>query len=80
MPNRAEPNHARPTRAVDYVAWTGALVLVALHLDFWRTAQPRLIAGLVPEELAWRLAWMVLATAYLFWFTARVWREREGKA
>jgi len=31
----------------------------------------------MPEDLAYRLFWMLLATVYLFWFTARIWREHE---
>ena len=67
-------------RAVHRLAWVLGLALLALHLDFWREARPRLIGGVLPEELAWRLAWMGLACAYLFWFTARVWRDEETRS
>ena len=56
------------------LAWVFGAALVALHLDFWRESEPRLIAGLLPEELAWRLAWMVGAFVYLLWLTTALWR------
>jgi hypothetical protein len=69
-------------RGVTIAAWAGFLGLVALHLDWWRPQRARLWLGWIPEELAWRLLWMALATAYLFFFCARVWRadESEGEA
>jgi hypothetical protein len=64
-------------RRSEAVAWIGALVLVVLHLDFWRAQEARLVLGWMPEDLAYRLCWMILATAYLFWFTARIWKRGE---
>lgn len=60
------------------VAWVGFLLLLALHLDSWRAPSERLWFGWVPAELAWRLAWMGLAFAYLVFFCARVWVD-EGE-
>lgn len=60
------------------VAWSGFLILIVLHLDFWRPQRAELYFGWMPEDLAYRLAWMVLAAAYLVYFTARVWREEES--
>ena len=57
------------------VAWAGFLLLIFLHLDFWREQSPTLYLGWLPEELAYRLAWMVLAWLYLMYFTRFVWRE-----
>jgi hypothetical protein len=53
------------------------VVLLVLHVDFWRPQRPLLYFGWLPEELAYRLLWMVAAAAYLFFFTARVWRGDE---
>lgn len=46
-------------------------ILLALHFDFWRESRPRLLFGWLPEELAWRLAWMGLATIFLLVLTRR---------
>jgi len=59
------------------LAWAGALLLLALHLDFWRPQRARLYWDWIPEELAWRLVWMGLAWIYLLWFCARVWASEE---
>lgn len=68
----------RPGKRSDVAAAiAAALVLLALHLDFWRAGRPAVWFGWVPEELLWRLAWMGLAWLYLLWFCARVWREEE---
>ena len=67
-------------RTERWIAWVGAGLLVALHLDFWRPQEAHLVLGWVPEDLAYRLVWMLLATAYLFWFTARIWRgSKDGE-
>lgn len=65
------PRWARAT------AWLGAIALLALHLDAWRPQRNVTYLGVVPEELAWRLGWMVLATAYLVFFCRCVWRDGE---
>ena len=57
------------------LAWLGASILLVLHLDFWRPQEARLVLGWIPEDLAYRLLWMLLATLYLFWFTARIWKR-----
>lgn len=59
------------------LAWGGALLLLVLHLDFWREDRARIFFGWLPEELAYRLAWMLLGWIYLLWFCARVWREED---
>ena len=74
MPSRADS----PSRPVRAVAWIGFVALVVLHLDFWRTRGSGIWFGWMPEDLAWRLGWIVLAIGYLFFFTAFVWREKEG--
>ncbi len=59
------------------IAWVGLLVLLVLHVDFWRSARPDLYFGWLPEELAYRMVWMVFAWLYLMFFTSRIWRT-EG--
>lgn len=58
-----------------WVAGAGLVVLVALHLDFWRPQRLVLYGGWLPEELAWRLAWMGLTCAYMVYFCTCVWRD-----
>jgi len=60
------------------LAWVFGLLLLALHFDFWRPRRPELWFGWVPEELLWRLVWMLLAFLYLSWFCTRVWKS-EGE-
>ena len=55
------------------VGWGGFLLLVLLHLDFWREQRVRLWGGWLPEELAYRLAWVLLAWLYLLFVCARLW-------
>jgi hypothetical protein len=59
------------------VAWLGGVLLILLHLDFWRPQRPRLYFGFLPEEMAYRIVWMLLAFLYLLWFTRYVWREER---
>ena len=56
-------------------AWIGGLLLLVLHLDFWRPQRPVLWLGAVPEELGYRVIWFVLAGLYLAWFCHRFFRE-----
>ena len=57
------------------LAWAGFFLLLVLHLDFWRPQRAVLYFGWLPEEMAWRLLWMIGAWLYLIFFTAKVWRE-----
>lgn len=65
-------------RTANALAWAGGLALVVLHLDFWRPQRAVLHLGWVPEELLWRVGWMVLAGLYVLWLCAAVWREEDG--
>ena len=56
------------------LAWTGLLVLLLFHIDFWRPQRPNLYFGWLPEEMAYRLIWMVAAGFYLWFFTRRIWK------
>ena len=62
-------------RAALWIASSSLVALVLLHLDFWRPQRARLVLGWVPEELAYRLVFIVLAWLYLLFVTARLWRE-----
>lgn len=66
-------------RALQRTAWLGALTLLLLHLDFWRSQRPTLWFGWMPEELLYRLLWMFLAWLYLLFFCARIWRDDRGE-
>ena len=90
----SEPPVPHPTtrpRAAAPLAWAGALALVALHNDAWlqgllprgltREARADLWLGVLPGELGYRLAWMLLAWLYLAWFCRVVWvSPREEQA
>lgn len=58
-----------------FIAWTGLILLLILHLDFWRPQRAVLYFGWLPEDMAYRLAWMVLAWVYLVYFTLKVWPQ-----
>ena len=59
------------------LAAVGLVVLLLLHFDVWRPLPAGTYFGWMPEELLFRLLWMLLAWAYLVWFCARVWREAD---
>lgn len=60
------------------IAWAGFGLLIALHLDLWRPRLGGLVVAGLPEEIVWRLLWMLLAWVYLLWFAKHVWREEES--
>jgi hypothetical protein len=59
------------------LAWLGFVALLALHLDFWREREARIVLGWMPHELAYRLAWMALAWLYLAYVCKFVWRAED---
>lgn len=59
------------------IAWVGLVALLVLHLDFWRGPRTDLWFGFVPEEIGYRVVWMLAAWVYLMFFTARIWRGEE---
>ncbi len=75
----ARQDAPRATRVERGVAVIGLVVLLVLHFDAWREPDPAARVGWLPLELAWRLAWMVAAGAYLWWFTARFWRAKRSE-
>jgi hypothetical protein len=61
-----------------FLAWVWGLLLLVLHLDFWRPRRVEVHLGWMPEELVYRVAWMVLALLYLVFFCRFVWTD-EGE-
>ncbi|MFT4540541.1 MAG: hypothetical protein ACI841_001285 [Planctomycetota bacterium] len=61
------------------IALGSALVLLALHLDFWRPQRLEVWFGWIPEELLWRLAWMALAVFWILYASRYVWVTRDGQ-
>ena len=68
------------TRLDRLVAVAGFLILLALHCDFWREPSAGAWLGVLPDELAWRMTWMLLAWGYLVFVAHRVWRDRGAEA
>jgi hypothetical protein len=64
-------------RTAVVLAWGGFLALLVLHLDSWRPAGDALLGGWLPEELAYRVGWILLAWLYLVFVCARLWREED---
>jgi hypothetical protein len=64
-------------RSRGWIGWGGFLVLLALHLDFWRPQRVRIYFGWVPEELLWRIGWMALAWVYLLYVCRVLWTDEE---
>ncbi len=60
------------------VSTFGSLLVVVLHLDFWRPRGGLLLWGWLPEELAYRVAVLLLAWAVMLFICGRVWREDEA--
>ncbi len=60
-----------------WIAWISLIVLIALHLDFWRPQRAVLYFGWLPEDVAYRLGWMFLAWLFLLFFTRYVWKEED---
>ncbi len=61
-----------------WVALVTAALLLLLHLDFWREQRPVIYFDWLPEEIAYRLCWMMLAWAYMLFFCRYVWREDDS--
>ena len=60
------------------LAAIGFVLLVVLHLDFWRPEGPLLLFGWLPSELAYRAVYVVLAWIYIVWICAAVWRTEDA--
>jgi hypothetical protein len=55
------------------IAWAGFVLLLVLHMDFWRPRSDVRLLGWLPEEVLWRLGWMGLAACYLAYLAWKVW-------
>jgi hypothetical protein len=66
-----EPRTARvPRRRLESgLRWCALALLLFLHHDSWRERTDALRFGFLPDELVWRLCWIVAAVAWLFWLT-----------
>ena len=62
------------------VAALGLVALGVLHVDAWRSPGARVFLGWVPEELLYRLVWVLLAWGYLLLLFARFWTDEEGRS
>ena len=62
-------------RTALWIAWVGCVALTLLHLDFWRPQRVVLLFGWLPEELAYRVAFVLLAWGFMLFVCAYVWRE-----
>ncbi len=64
-------------RTVYWITTFGFALLVVLHLDFWRPQRVELILGWLPVELAYRLAYCLLAWLYVLFVVRWVWQEER---
>ncbi len=65
------------SRVHQWISVIGLVVLLALHLDFWRPERRDIYFGWLPEELAYRLVWIALAFLYLLHFCSKVWVRKD---
>ena len=57
--------------------WAAVAALLVAHMfGFGQGAQP-LLLGWVPLDLGYRLVWIALAAALVFWMTGRLWPDNE---
>jgi hypothetical protein len=64
-------------RAHRIVVWAAFALPLVLHLDSWRPKRAVIWLGWLPEELLYRLAWMLLAWVYLLYVCRYHWRADE---
>ena len=64
-----------PRPLVLFVLIASAIGLLASH--FFVAPGPQAVFWFLPGELAFRLLWVALATVWLFFFSALVWRREE---
>lgn len=65
-------------RAAQRLALLFLAGLLLGHLDSWRPQRAVVWFGWLPEELAWRIAWMLAAWAFVVWFTRAVWARETS--
>jgi hypothetical protein len=62
-------------RTALWIAWVVCLALTLLHLDFWRPQRVVLWLGWIPEELSYRLLYVLVAWLFMVFVCVCVWRE-----
>mgnify|MGYP006908314307 CR=1 FL=1 len=65
-------------RAHRWIASIAFAALLVLHVDAWRAQRVVVYFGWVPEELLYRLAWMLLAWAFILYVCEVHWRTDEA--
>jgi len=58
--------------------WVGVAALLALHV--WAPHRDGVVAGVLPWDLAFHLAWMAAAALLVELFTRFAWRNVDGGA
>lgn len=57
--------------------WLAVIGLLALHMVGFGQGERPLLFGWVPADLAYRVLWMGLAAAVVFWMTGRLWPDHD---
>ncbi len=57
--------------------WAAVAALLGLHMLGFGQGDRALLLGWVPLDLGYRVGWMALAGAVVFWMTGRLWPDRE---
>jgi hypothetical protein len=52
--------------------------LLVLHIDVWNHGRGGLVFGWLPWDLAYHLAWMVGATAVVWYMTLGPWPDEDA--
>ena len=64
-------------RTSSVLAWAGFALLLVLHVDFWRPQRVVFYLGWIPEELFYRLLWVLLAWGYLLFVCSVLWKRES---
>ena len=60
------------------IFWIAAVALSALHFDVFNHGQASpLLFGWLPRDLAYHMAWIVVAGALVLYLTQAIWRRPE---
>lgn len=57
--------------------WLAVCGLLGLHMLGFGQGDRALLLGWMPIDLAYRVLWMALAAAVVFWMTGRLWPDHE---
>jgi hypothetical protein len=66
-------------RAAQHLSVLCLIGLLVTHVDPWRPQRAEVWFGWLPEELLWRLLWMLAAWAFVAWFTRAVWAREAAE-